>query len=52
MATIGSAFLRAYRHQYIVSGVRDTRFVAVLGGLINAAQQSRIDKALAPLLVQ
>lgn len=52
MATIGSTFLRAYRHQYIVSGVRDTRFVAVLGGLINPAQQSRIDKALAPLLVQ
>jgi hypothetical protein len=49
---IGSTFLRAYRHQYIVSGVRDTRFVAILGGMINAAQSDRIDQALAPLLLQ
>lgn len=52
MAMIGNTFLRAYRHQYIVSGVRDTRFVAVLGGMINAAQQGRIEESLAPLLAQ
>ncbi len=48
---ISGAFLRAYRHQYIVSGVRDTRFVAVLGGMVSAAQSQRIDAALAPLFV-
>jgi len=52
MAMIGSTFLRAYRYQYIVSGVRDTRFVTVLGRMINAAQQGRINEALAPLLTQ
>lgn len=50
-ASIAGTFLRAYRHQYIVSGVRDTRFVAVLGGMVSAAQSRRIDAALAPLFV-
>ncbi|HEX5801389.1 MAG TPA: hypothetical protein VFY24_00080 [Azospira sp.] len=50
-AMIAGAFLRAYRHQYIVSGVRDTRFVAILGGMVSAAQSRRIDEALAPLFV-
>lgn len=50
-AAIAGTFLRAYRLQYIVSGVRDTRFVAVLGGMVSAAQSRRIDAALAPLFV-
>jgi hypothetical protein len=46
---IRSTFLRAYRHQYILSGVNDTRFVAILRGLINEGQLERIVQALAPL---
>ncbi len=49
-ALIGDTLLRAYRHQYIVSGVRDTRFVEVLGHMVSAAQKTRINDALAPLL--
>lgn len=37
-ASIADAFLRAYRYQYIVSGVQDERFNKILGGMINAAQ--------------
>jgi len=47
--TIRATFLRAYRHQYILSGVKDTRFVEILRGLISAAQFERIAQALAPL---
>ncbi len=49
---IAATFLRAYRDQYIVSGIRDTRFVSVLGSMVNAAQLERINQALAPLMVQ
>lgn len=48
---IAATFLRAYRYQYIVSGIRDRRFVEVLGGMVNA-QLDRIHQALAPLLAQ
>jgi hypothetical protein len=48
-AAIRSTFLRAYRHQYILSGVRSTRFVEILRGLISEAQLERIVQALAPL---
>jgi hypothetical protein len=47
---IGEAFLRAYRYQYIVSGVQDERFNKILGGMINAAQGQRIGKALEPIV--
>ncbi|MGA8049557.1 MAG: hypothetical protein WCA09_05210 [Burkholderiales bacterium] len=47
---IGSAFLYAYRWQYIVSGVQDERFQKVLGGLITPAQLERIGAALAPIM--
>jgi hypothetical protein len=47
---IQSGFLEAYRWQYIVSGVKDPRFNAILGGMITARQQERIGKALAPIL--
>ena len=46
---IGSTILRAYRHQYILSGVKSTRFVEILRGLISEAQLERIVQALAPL---
>ncbi len=49
-ARIDQAMLEAYRWQYIVSGVQDPRFNAILGSLINAAQGERIGKALAPIL--
>ena len=47
---VAVAFLRAYRYQYIVSGVRDERFNRILGGMINAGQGERIAKALEPIL--
>ena len=46
---IGATFLRAYRWQYIVSGVQDARFNEVLGSLITPAQGERIAAALKPL---
>jgi len=46
---IRSTFLRAYRQQYILSGVKSTRFVEILRGLIDEAQFDRVVQALAPL---
>jgi hypothetical protein len=48
-AAIAATFLRAYRHQYIHSGVQSTRFVEILRALISAAQFERIVHALALL---
>jgi hypothetical protein len=45
-----AATLAAYRWQYIVSGVQEPRFQAVLGELTTEAQMERIGAALAPLL--
>jgi hypothetical protein len=42
--------LKAYRWQYIGSGVQDERFQKVLGGMISDAQMQRIGAALAPLV--
>jgi hypothetical protein len=42
--------LRAYRWQYIVSGVQEPRFADRLGGFINEAQGQRIGAALAPIV--
>jgi hypothetical protein len=47
---VAASVLRAYRWQYIVSGVRDPRFAKVLGGLIVAEQGARIQQALAPIM--
>ena len=47
---VRATFLRAYRWQYIVSGVQDPRFNEVLGSMITPAQDERIGAALAPLL--
>jgi hypothetical protein len=42
--------LKAYRWQYIVSGVQDGRFVGVLAGFISQPQLERVSAALAPLM--
>ena len=48
-AEIESAFLKAYRWQYIHSGAAHPRFVEVLTGLITEEQGQRIQAALATL---
>ncbi len=47
---IHRSLLRAYRWQYIVSGVQEARFRNVLGSLVSAAQAERIGAALAPIV--
>jgi hypothetical protein len=49
-AQVHATALKAYRWQYIVSGVTEPRFQKVLGDLIDAAQMQRIQQALAPLM--
>lgn len=46
---IHALVLKAYRWQYIVSGVMEPRFQKVLFALVDAAQGARIQAALAPL---
>jgi hypothetical protein len=41
---------KAYRWQYIVSGVQDPRFVGILREMITEAQMQRIGAALAPII--
>jgi hypothetical protein len=48
-AAISGTFLAAYRHQYILSGVRETRFPQVLRALVTPGQFERVVQALAPL---
>jgi len=48
--SVGASVLRAYRWQYIVSGVQDPRFGKILGGLVDADQGTRIQQALAPIV--
>lgn len=47
---VTAALLAAYRWQYIVSGVQDARFNAVLGSMIDGTQARHIQVALAPLM--
>jgi hypothetical protein len=42
--------LKAYRWQYIVSGVQDPRFAGILGDMITPEQTERIGSALAPIM--
>jgi hypothetical protein len=42
--------LKAYRWQYIVSGVQDARFQAILGDMLTPEQVERIERALAPIV--
>jgi hypothetical protein len=46
---IRATLLKAYRWQYIFSGVEEPRFLSVLGGMITAEQGARINAALATL---
>jgi len=43
-------FAKAYRWQYIVSGVKAPRFTEVLKSLVTAEQMERIGAALAPIV--
>jgi len=45
-----AGLLKAYRWQYIVSGVEDPKFMAILGDMITSEQGERIGKALAPIV--
>jgi hypothetical protein len=47
---VKATVLAAYRWQYIVSGVKEPRFVETLGGMITQAQSARIGAALAPIM--
>jgi hypothetical protein len=49
-AAIHDVILRAYRWQYIASGVEEARFTDVLKALVSPAQMERIGAALAPIL--
>ena len=46
---IRDVMLKAYRWQYIVSGIEEGRFLRTLMGMITTAQIERITAALAPL---
>ena len=48
--SIGDGILKAYRWQYIVSGIQDPRFTDILAELITDAQMTRITTALSPLM--
>jgi hypothetical protein len=47
---IGAGILKAYRWQYIVSGIQDPRFTDILAELVTDTQMNRITTALAPLM--
>ncbi|MGA9572952.1 MAG: hypothetical protein WBS20_03285 [Lysobacterales bacterium] len=47
---IEAGILKAYRWQYIVSGVQDPRFTGILAELVTDTQMNRITTALAPLM--
>lgn len=49
-ARVRETFLRAYRYQYIASGVERTRFPSILKSLIPEPELARVTKALAPLM--
>ncbi|WP_284617555.1 diiron oxygenase [Aquabacterium humicola] len=49
-AAIAATLLKAYRWQYIVSGVMQPRFQKVLFATMTPAQAARVNGALAPLL--
>jgi hypothetical protein len=49
-AAIRAGLLKAYRWQYIVSGIKDGRFLDVLTSMITEEQVGRITTALGPLM--
>ena len=50
MTRLRDCMLKAYRWQYIVSGVQDERFQKILGGMITEGQMQRIGAALKPIV--
>jgi hypothetical protein len=48
--TLRDTMLKAYRWQYIVSGVQNERFQQILGPMVTEAQMQRIGSALAPIM--
>jgi hypothetical protein len=48
-AAIHACVLRAYRDQYIVSGVQNPRFAEAIGKVVTDAQGTRIADALTPI---
>ncbi|HET6828338.1 MAG TPA: hypothetical protein VFH35_06650 [Ramlibacter sp.] len=49
-AAIRDAFLKAYRWQYIVTGVAEPRFAELLKAMVTPVQMERIGAALSPIL--
>jgi hypothetical protein len=49
-SAVGDLVLKAYRWQYIVTGVQEPRFGEVLKELVTPAQMQRIGEALAPIV--
>ena len=49
-SAVAEGVLKAYRWQYIVSGVTETRFQKVLFGMLDEKQTARVTAALQPLL--
>jgi hypothetical protein len=47
---VRAGVLKAYRWQYIVSGVEEPRFMAILNDMITPEQAGRIGAALAPIV--
>src|SRR5262245_28324235 len=50
MERVRSGILKAYRWQFIVSGVQEPRFQELLGGMITAQHSQRIGAALGPIM--
>jgi hypothetical protein len=50
LASVQVTFLRAYRYQYIGSGIQHTRFPEILFGMVGDVETARIKAALGPLL--
>jgi len=50
IARVRALVLKAYRWQYIVSGVQEPRYMAILGSMVTAQQTERIQAALAPVM--
>lgn len=50
VAKLRDTMLRAYRWQYVTSGVQDERFLKILTGMISEAQMQRIGAALGPIV--
>jgi hypothetical protein len=50
IAQVRATVLYAYRWQYIISGVQDTRFQSILGSMISERQDNRLTQALTPVV--